>query len=83
MPRWVSIPLILGGGWIFMKIIGIEIYPSYQEALSACEQAKIKELQLHSPGLPYCNDSENGQILFGELINFQGGNIIKKRFFYL
>jgi hypothetical protein len=61
MPRWVSIPLWLGGGWIVMTMLGISIHPSQMEAADACFASFSKTLW--RDGKSYFCNHEEGQIM--------------------
>ena len=78
MSRLVSIPLLLGGGWIVMTMLGISIHPSQLEAATACGQTVAELAKKQLDYFPLCLP-QGAQVV---LMDFSRNKVIK-RYFYL
>ena len=77
MSRLVSIPLLLGGGWIVMTMLGISIHPSQLEAATACAQTVGELAKKQLDYFPLCLPQE-AQVV---LMDFSRNKVIKRYFF--
>jgi hypothetical protein len=91
MSRWVSIPLLLGGGWIVATMLGISIHPSINEAVIACRKNENERIQAVTrkkipPAFYWCAEPNGSQVLLmkntGGLLANQNFSV-EKRYFYL
>jgi hypothetical protein len=79
MSSWISIPLLLGGGWVAMTMLGISIHPSRIEAINACDTSyptKTPDGQRVNIFKYICSDQG------AQIILMEDGKVIR-RYFYL